>query len=111
MQHWRCWRPRTGALRSTSASMWSRSVWPRIAKVAFEAARHRRGRITVAGKRHVLPMTEGLFFKAIGLEAVLHPNVSWREMDIDAMAADLYTRPGDHDVILTTNLFGDVLSN
>jgi 3-isopropylmalate dehydrogenase len=32
-------------------------------------------------------------------------------MDIDAMAADLYTRPGDHDVILTTNMFGDMLSN
>jgi isocitrate/isopropylmalate dehydrogenase len=32
-------------------------------------------------------------------------------MDIDAMAADLYTRPERHDVILITNMFGDVLSN
>jgi isocitrate/isopropylmalate dehydrogenase len=83
----------------------------RIAKVAFEAARHRRGRITVVGKRHILPVTDGLFFNEVRNEAVLHPGVTWREMDIDAMAADLYTRPGDHDVILTTNMFGDMLSN
>ncbi len=83
----------------------------RIARVAFEYARHRRGRITVVGKRHLLPVTDGLFFKEVGKEALLHPNVTWREMDIDAMAADLYTRPGDHDVILTTNMFGDMLSN
>jgi isocitrate/isopropylmalate dehydrogenase len=83
----------------------------RIAKVAFEYARRRRGRMTVVGKRHVLPVTDGLFFKEVRNEAVLHPNVTWREMDIDAMAADLYTRPGDHDVILTTNMFGDMLSN
>jgi len=83
----------------------------RIARVAFEAARHRRGRITVVGKRHVLPLTDGLFFNEVKNEALLHPNVTWREMDIDAIAADLYTRPGDHDVILTTNMFGDMLSN
>ncbi|HEV2008006.1 MAG TPA: isocitrate/isopropylmalate family dehydrogenase, partial [Burkholderiales bacterium] len=37
--------------------------------------------------------------------------VTWREMDVDAMAADLYTRPERHDVILITNMFGDILSN
>jgi isocitrate/isopropylmalate dehydrogenase len=83
----------------------------RIAKVAFEAAQHRRGRITVVGKRHVLQVTDGLFFSEVKNESVLHPNVTWREMDVDAMAADLYTRPEDHDVILTTNMFGDILSN
>jgi 3-isopropylmalate dehydrogenase len=39
------------------------------------------------------------------------PGVTWREMDVDAMAADLYTRPERHDVILITNMFGDILSN
>jgi len=83
----------------------------RIAKVAFEAAQHRRGRVTVVGKRHVLQATDGLFFNEVGNESVLHPNVIWREMDVDAMAADLYIRPREHDVILTTNMFGDILSN
>jgi isocitrate/isopropylmalate dehydrogenase len=83
----------------------------RIARVAFAVAQHRRGRITVVGKRHVLHATDGLFFREVEAEAALHPNVAWREMDVDTMAADLYTRPEDHDVILTTNMFGDILSN
>jgi isocitrate/isopropylmalate dehydrogenase len=83
----------------------------RIARVTFESAQHRRGRVTVVGKRHVLQLTDGLFFREVGNESVLYPNVTWREMDVDAMAADLYTRPEDHDVILTTNMFGDILSN
>ena len=59
----------------------------------------------------MLQVTDGLFFAEVKNESVLHPNVTWREMDVDAMAADLYTRPRDHDVILTTNMFGDILSN
>ena len=39
------------------------------------------------------------------------PDVTLREMDVDAMAADLYSRPQCHDVILITNMFGDILSN
>ncbi len=83
----------------------------RIARVAFETAQQRRGDITVVGKRHVLQVTDGLFFREVEAEAQLHPDVTWREMDVDAMAADLYIRPEDHDVILTTNMFGDILSN
>lgn len=83
----------------------------RIAEVAFAYAERRRGRITVVGKRDVLPLSDGLFLDAVRNEALLHPNVSWQEMDIDAMAAALYTRPGDHDVILTTSLFGDMLAS
>jgi len=40
-----------------------------------------------------------------------YPDVQLREMDIDAMAADLYLRPDRFDVLLTTNMFGDILSN
>ncbi len=79
-----------------------RGASPRL----FEAAQHRRGRLTVAGKRHVLQVTDGLFFAEVKNESVLHPNVTWREMDVDAMAADLCTRPEDHDVILAINMFG-----
>ena len=83
----------------------------RIARVAFEYAERRRGRLTVVGKRHALPLSDGLFVDEVKKEALLHPNVTWRDADIDAMAAALYTRPGEHDVILTTNMFGDMLSN
>lgn len=83
----------------------------RIAKIAFEHARERRGVVTVVGKRHVLQVTDGLFMSAVGEVAEQYPDVELHEMDVDAMAADLYLRPEKFDVLLTTNMFGDILSN
>lgn len=83
----------------------------RIAQVAFEYASRRRKHVTAVGKRHVLQLSDGIFINEATAVAANFPAVTWREMDIDAMAADLYTRPGRHDVILITNMFGDVLSN
>ncbi len=83
----------------------------RIAKVAFEYAKRRRRRVTAVGKQHVLQVTDGLFMQEAYAEAKANPDVEFREMDVDAMAADLYTRPERHDVVLITNMFGDILSN
>jgi 3-isopropylmalate dehydrogenase len=83
----------------------------RIAQVAFDYATRRRKHVTAVGKRHVLQLSDGIFINQATAVAAGFPQVTWREMDIDAMAADLYTRPERHDVILITNMFGDVLSN
>jgi 3-isopropylmalate dehydrogenase len=83
----------------------------RIAQVAFEYASRRRRHVTAVGKRHVLQLSDGIFIEQATAVAANFSQVAWREMDIDAMAADLYTRPERHDVILITNMFGDVLSN
>jgi 3-isopropylmalate dehydrogenase len=83
----------------------------RIAQVAFDYAARRRRSITAVGKQHVLQMTDGLFMGEAHVLAKAHPDIAFRELDIDAMAADLYTRPERHDVILITNMFGDILSN
>ena len=83
----------------------------RIAQVAFDYAKRRRKHVTAVGKRHVLQLSDGIFIEQATKVAATCPEVTWREMDIDAMAADLYTRPERHDVILITNMFGDVLSN
>ena len=83
----------------------------RIARVAFDYAARRSRRITAVGKQHVLQMTDGLFMGEAFAEAKAHPQITLREMDIDAMAADIYSRPERHDVILITNMFGDILSN
>lgn len=83
----------------------------RIAKVAFALAQQRRSRVTVVGKRHVLQMTDGLFMREVEAEAAAYPGVKLREVDVDAMAAELYMSPDRHDIILTTNMFGDILSN
>lgn len=83
----------------------------RIAKVAFDYAARRSKRVTAVGKRHVLQMTDGLFMAPAYELADKHADITLREMDIDAMAADIYTRPERHDVILISNMFGDILSN
>ena len=83
----------------------------RIAQVAFDYASRRRKQVTAVGKRHVLQLSDGIFIDQATAVSKDFPQVSWREMDIDAMAADIYTRPERHDVILITNMFGDVLSN
>jgi len=83
----------------------------RIAEAAFRAARERRGHVTAVGKRHVLQLSDGLFIDQVRAVAEGYPDVAWDEMDIDAMAAEIYTHPQRFDVILVTNMFGDILSN
>ncbi len=83
----------------------------RIAEVAFRVAAGRRGHVTMVGKRHVLQVTDGLFMREVRAVAEAHPGVALREIDVDAFAADIYTRPEAFDVVLTTNMFGDILSN
>ena len=83
----------------------------RIAQVAFDYATRRRKQVTAVGKRHVLQLSDGIFIKQTEDVAAGFAGIKLREMDIDAMAADLYTRPERHDVILITNMFGDILSN
>jgi 3-isopropylmalate dehydrogenase len=83
----------------------------RIARVAMDYALRRGKRVTAVGKQHVLQVTDGLFMSEAYAAAKAHPEIAFREMDVDAMAADLYSRPERHDVILITNMFGDILSN
>jgi 3-isopropylmalate dehydrogenase len=83
----------------------------RIAAVAMDYAKRRSQRVTAVGKQHVLQLTDGLFMSEAHAQAKANPQIAFREMDVDAMAADLYSRPERHDVILITNMFGDILSN
>jgi isocitrate/isopropylmalate dehydrogenase len=83
----------------------------RIAEVAFKIAQTRRKHVTVVGKRHVMQVTDGLFMGEVEKVAAQYPDVTLREIDVDAIAAELYTKPTVFDVILTTNMFGDILSN
>lgn len=89
----------------------TRPACRRIAEVAFTYARRRRGKVTAVGKRHVLQVTDGVFIEEAEAVASANPEVTFEEMDIDAAAAEFYTAPGRFDVILITNMFGDILSN
>ena len=89
----------------------TRQASRRIAEKAFALARTRRRHVTIVGKRHVLQVSDGLFVEEAEAVARNYPDVAIREVDIDAMVADIYTNPSRFDVILITNMFGDILSN
>lgn len=99
----------------------TRAASERIARVAFESARERAaartpgtrrpGRVTVVHKANVLRMTTGLFRDVCLEVAEEFPDVEVDDKHVDAMAALLVRRPADFDVVVTENLFGDVLSD
>ena len=83
----------------------------RIAHVAFEMARARKKRVTVVHKANVLKLTDGLFRETCFNVAREFPDVETKEMLVDSMAMRLIQDPQNFDVIVTTNLFGDILSD
>ena len=83
----------------------------RIAETAFDLAKRRRNKVTVVHKANVLKVSDGLFRDTVGDVAKSHPEVELDEVLIDAMAALLVRTPEAFDVILTTNMFGDILSD
>ena len=84
----------------------------RIIRAAFEYARkHKRKSVTVVHKANILKHTGGLFLK-IGHEiSAEYPDVEWNDRIIDNMAMQLVKYPQYYDVVVTTNLFGDILSD
>ena len=89
----------------------TRQASHRIARVAFEMAAKQNRPVTVVGKRHVLQVSDGLFMEEVRNVALDYPKVALTEVDIDAMAADIYTSPEKFGIILISNMFGDILSN
>ncbi len=83
----------------------------RVARAAFELARSRRRRVTAVHKLGALKRTDGLFLEAVRAVAAAYPDVSLETRNIDATAMELIQRPAHFDVILATNMFGDILSD
>ncbi|GAA4679528.1 isocitrate/isopropylmalate dehydrogenase family protein [Gordonia humi] len=94
-----------------SVGLVTRAATERIAVEAFEAARRRRGHVTIVHKANVLRLTTGLFRDVCLQVAQRYPDVRVDTEHVDAMAALLVRRPADFDVIVTENLFGDILSD
>jgi 3-isopropylmalate dehydrogenase len=89
----------------------TRSASARVAKVAFEMARRRRRKVSVIHKANVLKVSDGLFLEAVRSVADDYTDVELEELLVDAAAALLVREPSRFDVMLTTNMFGDILSN
>ena len=85
----------------------------RIAKYAFEAAKQRDSmrKVTCVHKSNVMRVTDGMFAKACTDVSKDYPDVIFEEMYVDACAMNLIRQPDQFDVIVTTNLFGDILSD
>ena len=83
----------------------------RIAKKAFEISIRRRKKVTIVHKANVLKMTDGLFLAAAREVAEGYPDVEVEDLIVDAAAAHIIRRSQDFDVLLTTNMYGDILSD
>ncbi len=83
----------------------------RIAEAAFALAAKRRSKVTAVHKANVLRKSDGLFLACVREVAGRYPQVAYEEQIIDAMAALLVRDASVFDVIVTTNMFGDILSD
>ena len=84
----------------------------RIARFAFEYARaHGRHEVTTFTKDNIMKMTDGLFHKVVDEVAAQYPDIKNNHMIIDIGAARLADTPEQFDIILTSNLYGDIVSD
>ncbi|KAK1185100.1 isocitrate/isopropylmalate dehydrogenase family protein [Streptomyces sp. NBS 14/10] len=89
----------------------TRAATERVARVAFDLARSRRKKLTIVHKANVLKLTTGLFRTVCQEVAQDYPDIEVDDFHIDAMTVHLVRRAQDFDVIVTENMFGDILSD
>lgn len=95
----------------------TRKASTKVARMAFEEARKRQqrsgkpGLVTAVHKVGVLKLSDGLFLEACADVARDYPDIAYETRNVDACAMDMVRHPGAFDVILATNVFGDILSD
>ncbi|MCS7314621.1 MAG: isocitrate/isopropylmalate dehydrogenase family protein [Bryobacterales bacterium] len=101
--------PREAAISVRSIT---RAASERIVEAAFRYARkHGRRKVTAVHKANVLRTTCGLFLETAREVASRYPDIAFDEANIDAICMWLLKNPHNYDIIVTTNLFGDILSD
>ena len=84
----------------------------RIVRYAFELARSvGRKKVTAVHKANIIKSTSGLFLTVAREVAAQYPDIEFQEMIVDNCCMQLVMRPEQFDVIVTTNLFGDIISD
>jgi 3-isopropylmalate dehydrogenase len=91
----------------------TRKSCERIAKKAFETARRRndKRKVTAIHKANVMRVTDGLFASVCRETAKQYPDIAFNEQYVDAAAMRLIKEPQEFDVLVTPNMFGDILSD
>jgi 3-isopropylmalate dehydrogenase len=101
---------REGETEAFDGCAYSAAEVERIARVAFQTAQGRRGRVVSVDKANVLA-TSRLWRRTVTRIGEEFPGITLDHLYVDAAAMALVTEPGRFDVILTENLFGDILSD
>ena len=97
---------------ATSITRTTRRGSERIVRYAFELARRTgRKKVTIVHKANILKSTSGLFLKVAREVAAQYPDIECNELIVDNACMQLVMRPEQFDVIVTTNLFGDIISD
>jgi isocitrate dehydrogenase (NAD+) len=95
-----------------SVALITRAGSERIIRYAFDyAEKHGRKKVTIVHKANILKNSQGLFLDVGRMVAREYHGIEFEEVIVDAMAMNLVLRPERYDVIVTTNLFGDILSD
>ena len=97
---------------ATSITRTTRKGSERIVRYAFDLARRTgREKVTVVHKANILKSTSGLFLKVAREVAAQYPEIECNELIVDNTCMQLVMRPEQFDIIVTTNLFGDIISD
>ena len=104
----RAWNRDTNEAHNTMR--YSRDEVLRVARIAFDLAGKRRGKLTSVDKANVLECSQ-LWRATVTELSAEYPTVQLEHQLVDSMAMHLMNRPRDFDVVLTENLFGDILSD
>jgi 3-isopropylmalate dehydrogenase len=89
---------------------YTRDEVARVARIAFKLAQGRRKKLTSVDKANVLEVSQ-LWRATVNEVATEFPDVAVEHQYVDAMAMHLMNQPRNYDVVLTENLFGDILSD
>ncbi|PWJ56866.1 tartrate dehydrogenase/decarboxylase/D-malate dehydrogenase [Dyadobacter jejuensis] len=96
---------------ATDTSLFTRVGVERIAHYSFKLARKRRKKVTNVTKSNTMINTLAYWDRVIGEVAEQYPDVEYHKMYIDAATANFVLHPEYFDVVLTTNMLGDILSD
>ncbi|MGQ9497887.1 MAG: isocitrate/isopropylmalate dehydrogenase family protein [Desulfotomaculales bacterium] len=103
---------RVGPDAAESIKIVTRSASERIVRFAFELARREgRRKVTAVHKANIMKFTDGLFLESARKIAALYPDIAFEDMIVDAMCMKLVQTPESYDVLVTLNLYGDIISD
>lgn len=90
----------------------TRPASKRIAVAAFEyAVKHKRKKVTVVTKANIMKLSDGLFLDTVREVSKHYPTIEFTEILVDNMCMQMVLNPNQFDVVVTENLYGDILSD